>query len=1589
MPDTNEQMQSWLKEIPEPDATGDKLHPQMEDWLKQIPEEQPRSQGGPHPKLKEWLSQIPEQAGQPPATGETDAEGRARVYNMRKGAGLSGDLGPSMTADPNDREALVKHARGVLDTSISPTLTSGVAQAAEGTLSLAARFFGARDTADYLNKVRESYETAAQEKAGGGVSGFLKQAARGGMKFAPTIAVSAVTGGVGGLPMLAAQSADEAAAKGREAGLSGQQLQDYMLMQGAVDTVVYGTLDHFHVKGLVTKIGRPAAEAVAKGLIQGARRVGISMASQADASVIANIGHAVNSVVSGVDPKALDLDRLTESTKEAAAQGAVAAGFITAAHLSGIKVAEKWSAKNPGQAKALAEKTGDVSRKDAIKNGMPPEVIKRKEDRNDFRDLVKEHTQRSFEFASVQEPKEASKEPLAKDIPEQYKVPQKFVDDVKSSASKLNMPEGKDLETLYLADGNAPAVEGEYLGIVDGKRVMAVEAEAVKLRLQNDPSKKSEYGEFTNAGNHSRYDFIPEDQLWIARSVEHKELPKWAAHEDIEDHLMSKHDVPYDKANAEHPKSAHDIATDIEQKWADKSPGGDVHLQMDPSKESEETPSDQEVKDRMPGKSRFTKARAALHDLIALASPVVAGGDVTRALGHAMRRHAAEARQWDESLRVHAREIQDDMYKLTPKEDKQFLMDYEDGKPQSTGRIDAAAKLIHDEYVAARERIQELGTGKLADFYEHYFKHLFKHTPESEVIANRLVTKTLRKSGMFRKRKYPTYREAFEAGLEADGRPLDILFKSIHQMNEYVAKTRDFQSQKELGLLSFVPEEDGKNYLREGYKIVADPMYAVKTKGDVTQTEAFDEALVNQLESSIYSLGGKHKRTLKTTEGELGSFTPSSKLVTTKFGSDVRTLGHELGHLIGDTFGLYEYMRESGQEGLMSEMDKLADLRFQGKDVTEAFRKYVRDPSEMEAVMMEAWVGAPDLMEREAPNVTKVWKEFLQANETLRPLLSLDRSLLVGVGTAEVKLPGVRHLGNWSMPIDAAKMVENQLSQGLRSNENRAIRGTYNTLRMYGNALRSSALALSGRHALFITGESMGTNIGIGISQIARGENMKGLKTVLATPLAPKRAFTKGKEIRSAMQGVLDKIEDPKLREEVEDVITAGGSSRMDPIFKNNATKALKDTWHDLRNSDAWDQLTPAMKIPMQALFSGIELSSYPTMEFYVPVMKLGVFAEYASDLHARNARTIAGGGEGLSDFQMHEQFTQKWDSVENRLGEMTQSNKFWNQYLKDSCMLAYTSTTWNVGTLSEYGGAILDVLTTKKRMARGGELLSDRQAYVLGSAVKTAAIGSIMTFLMTGHGPRSPRDLLYWPTGRKNPDGSEERISAVDYLTDMVSWYMNPLKTHGNKLNPMWGTMGDLYHNKDFYGGKIMNEDDPRAVQFKDAMVHILKSWEPFSLKNFQQMKKKGLSTGAAAVFSGVVGAHTAPSSITQSPALQLANKYIGDKMPSTPRTKAEVEHSEKKATATAAWREGKEPTEENLNGMSMADRKAAFSSSRVSPLQSKVRRLSLKQGLEVYGKGNEKEKKELRSILIRKRARMKTISDDLQKDYDNTIGE
>jgi hypothetical protein len=326
-------------------------------------------------------------------------------------------------------------------------------------------------------------------------------------------------------------------------------------------------------------------------------------------------------------------------------------------------------------------------------------------------------------------------------------------------------------------------------------------------------------------------------------------------------------------------------------------------------------------------------------------------------------------------------------------------------------------------------------------------------------------------------------------------------------------------------------------------------------------------------------------------------------------------------------------------------------------------------------------------------------------------------------------------------------------------------------------------------------------------------------------------------------------------------------------------------------------------------------------------------------------------------------------------MGQLVYDNLFWNRLTKDIAMASVRSVGWNLGTFREVLGGAADIARIPVNLVRGRPVdLTNRAAYVLALPMIHVALGSFLNYVFTGEGPQTLKDAFFPRTGEKDEKGNPQRVSLPTYMKDIYHFGSEPLKTLSNKLHPMLTLIHEMVTNKDFYGEKVRNEDDPIMQQVKQMATHAVTAQEPLSVRNLRRELEMGQSPISAA--KSFVGLTPAPSTINMTAAEQLASEIAREKVPVGARTHEQVEKSRLKhdlARKFAAGDTDAIPTALQADQISKDDAKAILKESQQKPLQVQVARLDAKQALQVWMVATPEERASIRVQLLKHLTGMK----------------
>lgn len=467
--------------------------------------------------------------------------------------------------------------------------------------------------------------------------------------------------------------------------------------------------------------------------------------------------------------------------------------------------------------------------------------------------------------------------------------------------------------------------------------------------------------------------------------------------------------------------------------------------------------------------------------------------------------------------------------------------------------------------------------------------------------------------------------------------------------------------------------------------------------------------------------------------------------------------------------------------------------------------------------------------------------------------------------------------GNWYASEPATRIFNNYMSRGLAGQSI-----IYDTIRGAGNALNSLQLGLSGFHATFVSLDTMISQSALGLQQVLGGQMGKGLMNIglSPTPYSLYKALREGGKLRSAWLDPQNAT--PEWKKLAEDLNRGGGRINMDQFYRNNASgaffKHLSDFKHPMSPFHQVAQMfadQPSIwrkaMVPIQIARRVLDQIMEPLMGAMVPRAKLGVFAAMARMWDEKNPDP----GRFDPDYESRRSaaMIKAWDSVENRLGQMTYDNVYWDKRLKDLAFVTTRSVGWNLGTIREIGGGLVDTGQALMDAARLRKpKFTHRMAYTVMLPIMTGIMGAVITYLATGHGPEHdehdlsgaiPLDYFYPQISPPDPEtGEKNRISMPGYMKDVVAMKNDPMGTIGNKTHPLISTGIDMaLKNRDYYGGIIYNsQTDNMAAAYLD---YLLNQAVPFSFRAQMKMQADGQTPAEQAL--SFWGFQPPPKSVTQ----------------------------------------------------------------------------------------------------------------------------
>lgn len=453
--------------------------------------------------------------------------------------------------------------------------------------------------------------------------------------------------------------------------------------------------------------------------------------------------------------------------------------------------------------------------------------------------------------------------------------------------------------------------------------------------------------------------------------------------------------------------------------------------------------------------------------------------------------------------------------------------------------------------------------------------------------------------------------------------------------------------------------------------------------------------------------------------------------------------------------------------------------------------------------------------------------------------------------------PGATQIeGKYYAPSEVATVANNYLSPGLRR---------FASFRAYlsmANTLNQFQLGLSAFHLGFTSIDTSISKLALAMDYASQGKGLKAAGKVAQIPVAPFSTVIQGSRVLSEWMRPGSQGED--FGKIVDMIRHAGGRAKMDNFYKTTITRRMTDLF---KQGGVKGTVGGLWRVP----FAAMEQISKPMMEYLVPRQKLGVAADMMrmelermpKDASVEDVRKVAG---------------KVWDSVDNRMGQMVYDNVFWNKAVKDLAMASVRSVGWNLGTLRELGGGVIDTgkflkdAVTPKQKAE----FTRRMGYAISLPIMTGILGATYQYMKTGKGPDEMRDYFFPKTGEKDPQGRDVRLSTPTYMKDVYHYAHDPVGTVEGKVHPFISAFIQAVNNKDYFGRDIRNSDDPVVKQLADEAKHFLENYEPIGIRQYAISKAAGQTNLERA--ENFIGITRAPAWVGETDAEQLAGKLAGD---------------------------------------------------------------------------------------------------------------
>jgi len=563
--------------------------------------------------------------------------------------------------------------------------------------------------------------------------------------------------------------------------------------------------------------------------------------------------------------------------------------------------------------------------------------------------------------------------------------------------------------------------------------------------------------------------------------------------------------------------------------------------------------------------------------------------------------------------------------------------------------------------------------------------------------------------------------------------------------------------------------------------------------------------------------------------------------------------------------------------------------------------KYADALKEFEFVL-EEFEGGKDIRDnlaKDLPDLAEDQRAALRnVPKTLRGRADLTAQIVQRAPRTKPGSPIRQTIGHYYAPPEVALLIENHFGPGLWGSKLGGVRAVYGTLRSVNAMMNMMNLGFSLFHCINTGVDLLGTISGVSLRELADPKLRKGALARFAKNMATlgiprmiqaRRIIKAYKQAAPVLEGVMDpSVTLTEIDRQIADAIQqAGGLIGLHRLDLITSERLFLKTIGQIKDGaeSPLRRLVAAVALPHRTLMSFAQWSSGFVMKFWVPTVKVAAFMT----MYEHELRRLSAGE--ISRDQFEENVIDCWDEVDNRMGQLNYDNLFWNRTMRDLLHLMVRSVGWNLGTIRAHGGSIVDLIMTRYRINEKSDLwLSHKMAYTVSLVFLYGLAGAITMFLF-GLKPRELKDYFFPRTGRKNPDGSDERISYPFYSKDWVSFLQNPPQTVQNKLSPLFSSLSAIFNNEDYYGRAIASvqiQSEP-ITYVAEVAKYAAAQFVPFSVRNWMRFREAGAGelVSAARAYAGIL---SAPAYVTRTRAQKLMYQILREQRPRRALTPKEV---------------------------------------------------------------------------------------------------